>query len=179
MKKLGPVPVRDCSHTGAFPKGPHHKNFIPSRYRPRYPLAPGWNHDAPPAFAPAFLSFWNAGLSLKAQVQIHPHFLNPHAHFSKHTRSLIPFKSLSSKIRRLLQNIDDMQARSNLMWDSTMAENGILKVGRLTDFVIKEEHPYGCSSPFVLRLWGTPIPVGCQTAITPPSWQTLLPGSAR
>ena len=28
----------------------------------------------------------------------------------------------------------DIEARSNLMWDSAMAENGILKVGRLTDF---------------------------------------------
>ncbi len=37
-------------------------------------------------------------------------------------------------IRRLLTDITDMQARSNLMWDSAMAENGILKVGRLTDF---------------------------------------------
>ncbi len=27
-----------------------------------------------------------------------------------------------------------MQARGNLIWDSVMAENGILKVGRLTDF---------------------------------------------
>lgn len=37
-------------------------------------------------------------------------------------------------MRRLLKDIDDIQARSNLMWDSAMAENGILKVGRLTDF---------------------------------------------
>jgi len=37
-------------------------------------------------------------------------------------------------MRRLLVDINDMQARSNLMWDSAMAENGILKCGRLTDF---------------------------------------------
>ncbi|WP_066719166.1 iron-containing alcohol dehydrogenase [Clostridium sp. Marseille-P299] len=37
-------------------------------------------------------------------------------------------------MRHLLTNINDMQARSNLMWDSAMAENGILKCGRLTDF---------------------------------------------
>ncbi len=37
-------------------------------------------------------------------------------------------------MRRLLLDIDDMQARGNLMWDSAMAENGMLKVGRLTDF---------------------------------------------
>lgn len=29
-------------------------------------------------------------------------------------------------MRRLLADADDMQARSNLMWDSAMAENGIL-----------------------------------------------------
>ena len=37
-------------------------------------------------------------------------------------------------MRRLLKDINDMQSRGNLMWDSAMAENGILKVGRLTDF---------------------------------------------
>ena len=47
-------------------------------------------------------------------------------------------------MRRLLTNIDDMQARGNLMWDSAMAENGILKVGRLTDFQAHQiEHQLG------------------------------------
>ena len=47
-------------------------------------------------------------------------------------------------IRRLFQNIDDLQARGNLMWDSAMAENGILKVGRLTDFQTHQiEHQLG------------------------------------
>ena len=47
-------------------------------------------------------------------------------------------------MRRLLGNINDMQARSNLMWDSAMAENGILKVGRLTDFQAHQiEHQLG------------------------------------
>ena len=37
-----------------------------------------------------------------------------------------------------------MQARGNLMWDSAMAENGILKVGRLTDFQAHQiEHQLG------------------------------------
>ena len=44
-------------------------------------------------------------------------------------------------MRRLLKNIDDMQARSNLMWDSAMAENGMLKVGRLTDFQAHQIEP--------------------------------------
>lgn len=47
-------------------------------------------------------------------------------------------------MRRLLTDIDDMQARSNLMWDSAMAENGILKAGRLTDFQVHQiEHQLG------------------------------------
>ncbi len=47
-------------------------------------------------------------------------------------------------MRRLTLDINDMQARSNLMWDSAMAENGILKAGRLTDFQAHQiEHQLG------------------------------------
>lgn len=47
-------------------------------------------------------------------------------------------------MRRLLTDVNDMQARGNLMWDSAMAENGILKVGRLTDFQAHQiEHQLG------------------------------------
>ena len=47
-------------------------------------------------------------------------------------------------MRRLLVNINDMGARGNLMWDSAMAENGILKCGRLTDFQAHQiEHQLG------------------------------------
>lgn len=47
-------------------------------------------------------------------------------------------------MRRVLADIDDIQARGNLMWDSAMAENGILKVGRLTDFQAHQiEHQLG------------------------------------
>ena len=47
-------------------------------------------------------------------------------------------------MRRLLGNIDDIQAKGNLMWDSAMAENGILKVGRVTDFQAHQmEHQLG------------------------------------
>ncbi|HIS69057.1 MAG TPA: iron-containing alcohol dehydrogenase [Candidatus Gallacutalibacter stercoravium] len=47
-------------------------------------------------------------------------------------------------MRRLLADINDIQARGNLMWDSAMAENGILKVGRLTDFQAHQiEHQLG------------------------------------
>lgn len=41
-------------------------------------------------------------------------------------------------------DVDDLQARGNLMWDSAMAENGILKVGCLTDFQAHQmEHQLG------------------------------------
>ena len=47
-------------------------------------------------------------------------------------------------MRRVLKDKDDLEARSNLMWDSEMAENGILKVGRKTDFQAHQmEHQLG------------------------------------
>lgn len=47
-------------------------------------------------------------------------------------------------MRRVHQDIKDMQARGNLMWDSAMAENGILKIGRFTDFQAHQiEHQLG------------------------------------
>lgn len=47
-------------------------------------------------------------------------------------------------MRRLLKDVDDMEARGNLMWDSAMAENGIIKVGRRTDFQAHQiEHQLG------------------------------------
>lgn len=47
-------------------------------------------------------------------------------------------------MRALLREPSDYTARSNLMWDSTMAENGILKCGRVTDFQAHQiEHQLG------------------------------------
>ena len=58
--------------------------------------------------------------------------------------SLAIMKNTVVNMRRLIENADDMQARGNLMWDSAMAENGILKVGRLTDFQAHQiEHQLG------------------------------------
>lgn len=58
--------------------------------------------------------------------------------------ALAIMKNTVVNMRRLLVNINDMQARSNLMWDSAMAENGILKVGRPTDFQAHQiEHQLG------------------------------------
>lgn len=58
--------------------------------------------------------------------------------------ALAVMKNTVVNMRRLLEDINDMQARSNLMWDSAMAENGILKCGRLTDFQAHQiEHQLG------------------------------------
>ena len=58
--------------------------------------------------------------------------------------SLAIMRSTVVNMRRLLEKMDDIQARGNLMWDSAMAENGILKVGRLTDFQAHQiEHQLG------------------------------------
>lgn len=52
--------------------------------------------------------------------------------------------STVTNMRTLLKDIHDYTARSNLMWTSAMAENGILKVGRLTDFECHQiEHQLG------------------------------------
>ena len=52
--------------------------------------------------------------------------------------------STVTNMRTLLKDIHDYTTRSNLMWTSAMAENGILKVGRLTDFEAHQiEHQLG------------------------------------
>lgn len=58
--------------------------------------------------------------------------------------ALAIMRNTVANMRRLLMNSNDIQARSNLMWDSAMAENGILKCGRLTDFQAHQmEHQLG------------------------------------
>lgn len=47
-------------------------------------------------------------------------------------------------MRKLLVDRYDMEARSELMWASAMAENGILKIGKVTDFQAHQiEHQLG------------------------------------
>ncbi len=43
-------------------------------------------------------------------------------------------RSVIANIRRIKAEPEDMEARSELMWASAMAENGILKIGKQTDF---------------------------------------------
>ena len=43
-------------------------------------------------------------------------------------------RNIIRNIRATIQNPDDVQARSELVWAAAMAENGILKIGKVTDF---------------------------------------------
>ena len=58
--------------------------------------------------------------------------------------SLAIMKNTVDNIRELLHDPANIEARANLMWDSAMAENGILKIGRKTDFQAHQiEHQLG------------------------------------
>lgn len=53
-------------------------------------------------------------------------------------------RSVIANIRRLRTEPDSYEARSELMWASSMAENGILKIGKITDFQCHQmEHQLG------------------------------------
>ena len=43
-------------------------------------------------------------------------------------------RNVIKNIRAIIANPDDDFARGELMWDSAMAENGMLKLGKMTDF---------------------------------------------
>ena len=53
-------------------------------------------------------------------------------------------RNVIRNIRVLLENLEDKDARTELMWASAMAENGILKIGKVTDFQAHQiEHQLG------------------------------------
>lgn len=53
-------------------------------------------------------------------------------------------RSIIRNIRILLKDRENYDARSELMWASSMAENGILKIGKVTDFQAHQiEHQLG------------------------------------
>lgn len=53
-------------------------------------------------------------------------------------------RSVIKNIRILLSDPENYNARSELMWASSMAENGILKIGKITDFQAHQiEHQLG------------------------------------
>ena len=53
-------------------------------------------------------------------------------------------RSIVKNMRVLLKDHENYEARSELMWASSMAENGILKIGKITDFQAHQiEHQLG------------------------------------
>ena len=53
-------------------------------------------------------------------------------------------RSVIRNLRASIQNPEDYTARSNLMWDSTMAENRLIKMGKRCDFQCHNmEHQLG------------------------------------
>lgn len=53
-------------------------------------------------------------------------------------------RNVIRNIRLLTKDINDKEARTELMWASAMAENGILKIGKVTDFQAHQiEHQLG------------------------------------
>lgn len=53
-------------------------------------------------------------------------------------------RNVIRNIRVLLKDMEDKEARTELMWASAMAENGILKIGKVTDFQAHQiEHQLG------------------------------------
>lgn len=43
-------------------------------------------------------------------------------------------KNVIKNIRKAMENPNDLEVRSELIWDSSIAENGILRLGKVTDF---------------------------------------------
>lgn len=53
-------------------------------------------------------------------------------------------RNVIRNVRVLMLDMNDWEARSELMWASAMAENGILKIGKITDFQAHQiEHQLG------------------------------------
>ena len=56
----------------------------------------------------------------------------------------VVMRNVIRNIRILLKDMNDREARTELMWASAMAENGILKIGKVTDFQAHQiEHQLG------------------------------------
>lgn len=72
------------------------------------------------------------------------YFGKPQETFISDEISEAVMRNTITNIRNLMKNPEDMEARSELMWDSAMAENGILKIGKTTDFQAHQiEHQLG------------------------------------
>ena len=73
------------------------------------------------------------------------YFGKPHDHNNlSDDISEVVMRSVIANMRLLLADHDSYEARSELMWASAMAENGILKIGKTTDFQCHQmEHQLG------------------------------------
>lgn len=53
-------------------------------------------------------------------------------------------RNVIKNIREVIKNLEDVSVRSELMWDSSIAECGLLKLGKVTDFQAHQiEHQLG------------------------------------
>ena len=60
------------------------------------------------------------------------------------TCALPILRNVIKNIREVIKNPDDKYVRSELMWDASIAENGLLKLGKITDFQAHQiEHQLG------------------------------------
>lgn len=72
------------------------------------------------------------------------YFGNPKETFISDEMNEAVMRNTIRNIRLLVKNPQDLYARGELMWDSAMAENGILKIGKVTDFQAHQiEHQLG------------------------------------
>ena len=69
-------------------------------------------------------------------------------------------RSVIRNIRILLTDPENYDARSELAWASAMAENGVLKIGKVTDFQAHQiEHQLGATPIATMeRAWRSPTP---------------------
>ncbi len=72
------------------------------------------------------------------------YFGTPRENFISDEINEAVMRNTIKNIRALIKEPDDIEARSELMWASAMAENGILKLGKTTDFQAHQiEHQMG------------------------------------
>jgi len=75
---------------------------------------------------------------------IETYFGKPQEYFISDEINESVMRNTVRNIKALIINQNDMDARGQLMWTSAMAENGILKIGKITDFQAHQiEHQLG------------------------------------
>ena len=72
-------------------------------------------------------------------------------------------RSVIRNIRILLTDPENYDARSELAWASAMAENGVLKIGKVTDF---QAHQIPADTDFRAIADSTNVTAGCCKKLT-------------